>query len=376
MMVRAIPCSPYYVGSFQAWLEGCAAKGQFLAAYGCGFCRFNKQEPMEVRYRLEPAAPGEEYPDWDRQQDCRAMGWLYVCKISTEFYVWQCEDPAAPEFYTEPEVQAEAYRRVSRKRWFSDILLMCLWALNLTTPFWRLRRRGWLAWTAINSGEPLWMTLVFLGMWALLFLGVLARDLALRRFLRPLKLGIPRPNREPYRRRQWLTGTYWVLMTVLLLAAIFGAAQSGGSYEYQEASSFGEEIPYVSLAQLGLSSQGTQVRREGDTWLLRDKWLVREQADGPAGIDCHTAAYRLRLAGLTGPLGESLARYVAGYEDAALEPVSAPGLDGGYYCGEDHAGDQFLLVWRKGWVITVSYNGTERLADHLDGYAAALAMAG
>ncbi len=115
--MRIAPISIYDVPAQQAWLEDMAARGYFLSEYQAGvftLASFTKVGPEAVRYRLEPMAAKEAYPDAARREVYRSLGWEYVSTAGKTMYVWRCDDPAAPELHTEPETEARAYDRLRR----------------------------------------------------------------------------------------------------------------------------------------------------------------------------------------------------------------------------------------------------------------------
>ena len=85
---------------------------------------FDRGEPRQVRYRLEPLARRKERePDPRRREDYESLGWRFVCAVRGGFYLWRCDDPAAPELFTEPETEGAAYRRLIRSIWRGELLL-------------------------------------------------------------------------------------------------------------------------------------------------------------------------------------------------------------------------------------------------------------
>lgn len=51
---KLTPVSMYDVRGLEQWLETMAAQGLFLKKYRPLVCTFTKEEPKQVRYRLEP----------------------------------------------------------------------------------------------------------------------------------------------------------------------------------------------------------------------------------------------------------------------------------------------------------------------------------
>ena len=82
----------------------------------------------ESRYRLDPIN------QWFGEQDlCRRaasyrdMGWRYVTQIGKLYAVYRCDDPEAPELYTDPESFGWAMKKLIRRQWLG-VMVILLWA--------------------------------------------------------------------------------------------------------------------------------------------------------------------------------------------------------------------------------------------------------
>ena len=70
----ALPVLSYDVPALQAWLEDRAAKGDYLSEYTV-FPVFDRGEPRQVRYRLEPLARRKEREPRRRRGYGRRRPW-------------------------------------------------------------------------------------------------------------------------------------------------------------------------------------------------------------------------------------------------------------------------------------------------------------
>lgn len=87
--------------AIQLWLEDEAAKGWRLTNWGSWLVTFTAVEPAACRVRLQPRRP-EATEDWAaRVETYRDMGWSYAAQIY-DCEVYYCDDPIAPELYTDP----------------------------------------------------------------------------------------------------------------------------------------------------------------------------------------------------------------------------------------------------------------------------------
>jgi len=118
---------PVDIPAVQAWLEDWAARGWYVESYGRNLVSFARGERREhIRYRLQPTGREGGEPDQDTREVYREMGWTYVCStvgsrnlggVRTEFHIWRCEDPAAPELDTDQTLREEAYGNLLRRGW-------------------------------------------------------------------------------------------------------------------------------------------------------------------------------------------------------------------------------------------------------------------
>lgn len=122
---RLAPCPPYDVEACESWLQDMARQGLILELWGRLDVRFRREAPRPVRYRLTAARlkgnvlfspPGS--PDAGEKALYEEAGWHFVCR-QNEFYIYACDDPAAPELHTDPAVQALSLKMACRSAVFS-----------------------------------------------------------------------------------------------------------------------------------------------------------------------------------------------------------------------------------------------------------------
>lgn len=376
MTTKLMPYFAYDTAPIQAWLEDQAAKGRFFRKPYWGFFgEFDEEEPRTVRYRLEPLGRKEKSPEWEHEKLCRAMGWEYVCTMGS-FHVWRCDDPEAPEFYTEPEAQAEAYRWLSRRlRWGRWIILgeIALLAGLIFLLAWKTD--GYLARLA-GGFNPLWIFLSKICFYVIALGCTLVHVVSLRRFIHRLELGLPQPHRKSYRGAYCTVAVLLLLWAVMINGCVADLARPS-SHPFIPIGELEEPVPYVPLDQIDPIDSGSNdetLALPVDNWLTRDQWWVLDErwSHGSRRWEyrCETRYYRLWLPFLAKPLAESCLELFQGAGNAA-EPVSAPGLDGGYY-GTYLDGHQVLIVWRGAQVLEASCGSPEPLTDHLEKFAAVL----
>ncbi len=157
-----VPCELYDITGLEDWLNGMAAQGYALGEWP-GFFSIGRvpfyEDPSAVhaRYRLEPTIK-DGLSLAERKESYRELGWSYVTEAAQIYAVFRCDDPQAPDLYTDPQSFG--------------------WAMK------RLMGRQWL----ILAGLLIWLALVFRNQWRLLFTApaIIPMNLVLNDLLIPL----------------------------------------------------------------------------------------------------------------------------------------------------------------------------------------------
>ena len=188
--MRKLALDPMEVPAVQAWLEDWAARGWYVESYGRNLVSFARGERREnIRYRLQPTGSEGGEPDQDTLETYREMGWTYVCStvvgrsfsgVRTEFHIWRCEDPAAPELDTDQTLREEAYGNLLRRGWRIIWMGVPLAAAVLALMLWLVwnRPRQYLLDLRASS------TPLMLCFYGLLVLHLISRSVRLIRFTR------------------------------------------------------------------------------------------------------------------------------------------------------------------------------------------------
>lgn len=138
-----VPCALWDITGLQSWLNEQAAAGYALADWpGWSFMgRVSFQEDPEAvhtRYCLDPI--GERIGEvelQDRRESYEEAGWHYAGKIGKLYAIYRCDDPTAPELYSDPQSLAWAMKK--QMRWMWAALLICLlWPVALFWDEWPL----------------------------------------------------------------------------------------------------------------------------------------------------------------------------------------------------------------------------------------------
>lgn len=266
---KPVPCPVYDVEGLQSWLEEMAAGGLRLRRFrlGSNFAVFFVGEPGAVRYRLSATRrpPGlldsavsdrPDLPDDEEWQLSAAAGWQFVTGLE-EFYIYRCEDPAAPELNTDPQVQALSYKYArSNARWrlFSAVFYLFFYP--------RVVFRGQTLLFLVEFG---WLSAVWL-LFLLLFLwDALSNAVRLERLTRRLKRGEAVGSGKDWRRGRGRFFGYRILSGLVLvflvaaLAALWASDRPARRERQTPLQEYAAPLPFATLEDL---AEGTFVYQE------------------------------------------------------------------------------------------------------------------
>lgn len=355
---RLAPCPPYDVEACESWLGDMAEQGLMLERWGGFEARFRREAPRPVRYRLTAARlkgnvlfspPGS--PDAGEKALYEEAGWHFVCR-QNEFYIYACDDPAAPELHTDPAVQALSLKMACRSAVFSFAGWAIVIALRSSELF---SGDGFL-----NLVEYPLTALVFAFCYLSLMLTSLQNLYCIFSLRRKLKRGLPPDHHKNWR---WSAPLHrcanglWRLalpfLIVLLFCVIFHPDRSAYLRNTEEEKA---AMPFATMEDLAEGTfvpdeeryQYSELRR---SLLAPTIWEYSESGQivqgGRAVLDTYmTVDYYDTLLPL---LARLLAPALHGQEellaDVPLTAPELPGMDAVYFYGsESDAFWQLILV--------------------------------
>lgn len=382
--MRRLALDPMDVPAVQAWLEDWAARGWYVESYGKNLVSFARGERQEdVRYRLQPVGGGCGEPDQDTRESYREMGWTYVCStvlgrslsdVKTEFHIWRCEDPGAPELDTDQTLREEAYGDLLRRGWRNIWMGVPLIAAVLATMWW-------LVWSHpreyLLEGHPD-STILMLCCNVLLTLYLVDRAVRLIRFTRRLRQEEPAPQRAPWGRARARVWAFQGLYALILLVMIGNLFRPYDHRPYLPVSQYDRPVPCVSLAELGTPAAEAEKAEAVDFHSIWGKsvwWTIEGNIDDPPY--CCTEYYSLRFPSMAENLEKQLLKRGSYVMAAGEYPERAAvlGVDSAWYWRDEREEWQFLLLRRGGQVLDVSYLGEADLLEHADKYVEMLERA-
>ena len=104
--------------------------------------KFVKREPQTVRFRLEPNRAETLASRQERETAYGELGWRSAAALG-DYRVWYCDDPDAPELYTDPATLGWAWDRQLSRVWRNGlicVLLILLWTVWQFRQIWAATR--------------------------------------------------------------------------------------------------------------------------------------------------------------------------------------------------------------------------------------------
>ena len=212
------PCPVYDVEGMESWLSDMARQGLLLCKDGffAGFATFERKEPCEMRYRLEPAQRRLNFwsdkgvePDEEAEELNASYGWEYIASRG-QFYIYQTREPGTRELNTDPAVLAlalDSVRKRERGSFFSLLFWLIVYPLiffyggvvqlMLALGTWRF------AWGAVIAIWALWSSAAALA--------------SMRRLRKKLAAGQQPDHRKNWKRRAvWYKAEMFSFLVVLM----------------------------------------------------------------------------------------------------------------------------------------------------------------
>lgn len=366
-----IPGDLWDTGLLEQWLEEKALHGWFPVSFGGLRGKFVKSQPQTVRFRLEPNRAETLDSQQERETAYGELGWRSAAALG-DYRVWYCDDPDAPELYTDPATLGWAWDRQLRRLWRNGlicVLLILLWTV------WQFRQ--------IWSGHPvekflygMWAIWLFVLWWGGRALWDTVRQLrAVRGLRRKLDAGVAPDHtgdvNGALRRRRRREIADWAGIALLALFCISLAA-TGERGDLTEAS---EPLPYVTMETLDPESAALEMdwqRYEQDRDLLVPDRCEIEQFRWDFGPRLEARFDRVRFAFLAELLYD---------ERLAATEQEIPGLE--VTVVEDPRFDEAVLLTggrvqiflgRRGTAVLWEYTTLDTdLGAHLEGFAQVLA---
>ncbi len=105
----------YDAVAMECWLSDLAKQGLHFVGTKLAYFRFEKKEPTNTKYRVEPMTNENTTPSEEMLAAYKEAGWEFVSHHSRLFFIWKATREEATELHSDPIVQSESYRRLCKK---------------------------------------------------------------------------------------------------------------------------------------------------------------------------------------------------------------------------------------------------------------------
>ena len=245
------------IGGAEKFYSDLSARGWNLTKRGALFSQFEKAEPESVKYRIEIVSPkllkAGKLPDEQIgiYEDC---GWEYVTGNNFHHIFRTSTDSDAPEFYLEPEQQAETLKDLQKRYLWSALsplfyillfTVLSFFTWNVSDGHWQSAfYQSWIADTYLIIGYGLLLLGLVIGdVWGTVYLS---------RLCRKLKKGIPMDHQSKGK-HSVLNISQWTMILVGILCLgwdMLGAQKAPLPEKTEE--------PYLLMSEIGISEPRTQ----------------------------------------------------------------------------------------------------------------------
>ena len=324
-MVKMLPESIYNTPAIEAWLSDQARRGWWVQRISGERAAFQRGEPGECRFRLEPQMDRPERPDEELLDLYGDMGWEFGAAYGDELYLWRSVRPDARELHTDPVAQGMAYdglaRILKRRMWtygVRDVLFLGLLVYALL-----IRPTGVL--NMAKNGLSLVPFSLFAMLWSS---GVLLFDMRTLRILRrTLGTGITPERTAPRggRKAAWLV--YYIVVVLLFAGSLLYIFTDQG----EELDALTPDMPVVSLADLGVDGAVSFDGRRWENVAVSSYIQCWQDTDAYRGPVLGTQVFDLRLGFLAGRPRKGHTANIRQWSGQAPQPLEDARFDELYY---------------------------------------------
>lgn len=340
-------------GALEGYLEDMAQRGWRLRKICCGFALFDAVKPAHTRYRVENVQSVQQ-PLYDRlSEDEQAFyqegGWTYLHCMGPGQHLFRADDSNAPEFHTDPEIEADTYRELLRREKRGvriNAVLLTAWLAMIIAIFgYEWNHYGfWGSWVRLAQGRmsvTLWVVTFLICLIQLILRG--RRIAQLSRLIADGRLEQERAGWRGPRRRRIAGVTAWWLCVILLLGGIWW--MDGSSERLARKS----DLPIVSLAEIEGQETDTSEWTYFPIGFARRYYNQRETIErGEDQLDILLSVqyYELYDWMPAGEVTQAIADQAIGLN--AAEDVRTDARFDQFYCDRMEEGDYVSLTARKG----------------------------
>ena len=244
---KLLPVNVYDIAKTQSYFKDMSKMGYFIKKIGT-FAYFEKGEPEERTYRLEPLMKKEGRPSEEKLEYYEACGWKYVCTIASAFHLYETSKEDFEELHTDPVTQSYAFQRLNQKMKSAFMISLLLIPISLFQLLHYFLLSDTPVLNAVKYGSGTYTLLMVL---VTLIMGreIFENRKKLRVLLRNLQTGREMVQEEHYQ----LTYTPYVFHTMIvvlsILLIIMNVSILFTGWE-KKLAAYGEDMPALRLSDI------------------------------------------------------------------------------------------------------------------------------
>lgn len=238
--------------AIERWLEEEAKRGWRITDCGGWFAKFKQVEPQECRVRVQYCGPESKEAWQERVAVYEEMGWQFAVALGMDFEVYYCDDPAAAELDTDPEVFAMAWQEPLRKSWRYGWMLLAAMLAVVLMALVSMLIMGETPLEYLLEAEFRMLSFVLLIVPVLTVLTVW-KLYQVHQARKKLEAGIRHTTGDNWRRSR----NRWRMIVIMVLVFWFGMWAAEIFWMPREVDTSG--LPYVSTEQLAEGTENWEV---------------------------------------------------------------------------------------------------------------------
>jgi hypothetical protein len=265
-VIRFANIGVHRIGEQESWLQDMALEGLFIKKVGRVFCRFEKAEPMQMKYRIVPA---RDMPmTMQMKQASAENGWDYVTSYSA-FHLYSSPAQAnAPELQIPPADYAKRLKRLSDMFLAAILGFVVYGAIQIFQGYYNFSESKTPYLDMLNA-YPL-VTILLLVFLVCLLVNSIIMAVSINKLMKSLSAGNPIDHNAPWqkeRRTGWIKAVAFFIFFVFVLVFPFTQTTVIGSERKTLPQETGS-LPIVRLAEI-----------ENNPGLIRDEENAGDDVD-------------------------------------------------------------------------------------------------
>lgn len=248
---KLIPFESSDIPAVQSWLEELAREGLFYKECGMMCAVFEKNEPKMMRYRLDFCDVVAGRIPEEKQELYEKAGWQVAGEFKNDLVVVSCDDPEAPEIFTENSGIVKPLKKLLKKHNVYTVMFALLFIFTEGWPIASVFSHG-RSFAAMMSDFTAWRFVLVSVLLVLLlaeFILHLCSTKHLKRLIRNIEKGMSLPMGEPYKKKKFFGSVLVPLSLPIIVLWFLLLVNPAGMISYKETLDI-SDLPFPTVAQI------------------------------------------------------------------------------------------------------------------------------